>query len=192
MKTNLLLLLGIVAVIMVLTIFLNSPSTPVFKSVPVDTIQKVPDFPLSPNPLLKSIDGKEFYLHDLKGKTVLVNFWASWCAPCLVEFPQLLALVAREDITLVAISVDAEKENITRFINELDKISQQSLMLPNVHIIHDPEKSIAQETFQTIRYPETLLIAPDMTLRHKIIGADTDFAAESFRTFVQETTRIGH
>ncbi|MEZ4873337.1 MAG: TlpA disulfide reductase family protein [Bdellovibrionales bacterium] len=41
----------------------------------------------------ETIDGKPFKLSDLKGKVILLNFWASWCDPCVEEFPSMLKLL---------------------------------------------------------------------------------------------------
>src|SRR5688572_23935010 len=51
--------------------------------------QPVPEFSF------RTLDGKAHALEDFKGKATVLNFWATWCAPCLVEFPQMLNL-ARE------------------------------------------------------------------------------------------------
>ena len=55
---------------------------------------------------LKDINGQEHHLSDYRGKWVLVNFWATWCAPCLEEIPDLMALhKAHKDSDLVVIGV---------------------------------------------------------------------------------------
>ena len=45
--------------------------------------------PYARSPMLQSIDGQEFTLRSLKGKWVYINYWASWCAPCLHEIPEI-------------------------------------------------------------------------------------------------------
>jgi thiol-disulfide isomerase/thioredoxin len=47
---------------------------------------------LAPDFSLKSVDGRRLRLKELRGKTVLLNFWATWCPPCLAELPQLVKL----------------------------------------------------------------------------------------------------
>ena len=69
----------------------------------------------------KRLNGVEEPLSDYQGRVVLLNFWATWCAPCIAALPQLRDLVANlpEDrFSLVAISVDEELGTVTRFIED--------------------------------------------------------------------------
>jgi thiol-disulfide isomerase/thioredoxin len=65
------------------------------------------------------IQGHEQRLQDYRGKWVLVNFWATWCPPCLEEMPDLIALhEAHKNIDLVVIGValDSTKESVVEFV----------------------------------------------------------------------------
>lgn len=186
MRTNLLILTVFVSGIMGMTYFLNQPAR-----IPApDTLKEEPatvqaeNYPPAPDLSLTSLSGQTMMLSDFHGKIILLNFWASWCVPCVVEFPQFLELAEKEPDRLVflAVSVDSTADNIDQFIERLAPEAQTRLKLPNVHIIHDPDKKISQDVFQTVRYPETLVIGPDLTLREKIIGASEDFSSEEFRT----------
>jgi peroxiredoxin len=74
----------------------RSPST--------DVGRAAPDF------LLRTPDGGELRFSDLRGKPVLVNFWASWCTPCRQEMPEIVrAYDAREDGDLVVVAVDLQE-----------------------------------------------------------------------------------
>jgi peroxiredoxin len=69
---------------------------------------------------LKDLDGKEWTLSKLRGKVVLVNFWATWCPPCRKEMPDLDALYARfkaQGFVILAIS-DETAEKVRPFITE--------------------------------------------------------------------------
>lgn len=66
-------------------------------------------------------DGTEARLEDFKGKPVVLNFWATWCAPCVKELPSLVRLQqARGDLTVIALNVDTKLEQpIADFLKEV-------------------------------------------------------------------------
>ena len=182
MKLNLFLLSLFIALTIAITAYFNQPSAPNIKKVPVSTIQNIDNYPQAPDFSFKTLSETEKMLSEFKGKTVFLNFWASWCAPCVKEFPLLLELAEKQanDLVLIAISVDAEKDNIFKFLDSMDDVSKQRTDLKNVYIAWDPSKKISQDLFQTLRYPESYIIAPDQTIRKKIIGADVNFASDEF------------
>jgi thiol-disulfide isomerase/thioredoxin len=68
--------------------------------------------------VLKTLDGRSFQLGALAGHVVVVNFWATWCAPCQRELPRLDALnaqIAANGGRVIAVSIDQEPENVRRF-----------------------------------------------------------------------------
>jgi thiol-disulfide isomerase/thioredoxin len=76
---------------------------------------RAPDF------ALKDIAGAEIKLSGLRGKVVLVDFWASWCKPCKKELPELDKLAkaykaAGADVVIVAINIDTKRENADKFL----------------------------------------------------------------------------
>ena len=69
---------------------------------------------------LRKLDGTPFHLASLRGQVVVVNFWASWCAPCRKELPRLDALnteLAKSGGRVVAVSIDADADNARRFVS---------------------------------------------------------------------------
>lgn len=87
----------------------------------------VSDAPEQPRARLLTRGGEEITLADKRGKVLLVNFWATWCAPCVVEMPYLDTLQARygsDDFEVVAISMDQRFEDAERFYaeNELNNL----------------------------------------------------------------------
>jgi len=124
----------------------------------------------APNFTFTTIEDKNGQLYDFKGKIVLVNFWATWCAPCVKEYPDLLQLAQKMNnkVVLLALSNDQNPEAINQFINK--NTPDELKKLGNVHIIWDENQHITQKLFQTFKLPETVIIAPDMTIQDKVIG----------------------
>ena len=71
----------------------------------------------------KTIDGKDFNLGSLKGKIVLLDFWATWCAPCVEEQPELKKLnlsLKNYDFELIGFSLDKNKESWEKVVKRLE------------------------------------------------------------------------
>jgi len=119
-------------------------------------------------------EGKTHRLSTLKGKYVLLNFWATWCAPCKEEFPVLAAFAEehRDNLVLLALSVDAPETDIAAFVKQFDATTQKQLAGANVILARDAEQEVAKQ-FQVYKFPETYLIAPDGTIRQKVAGVLT-------------------
>lgn len=103
---------------------------------------------------------------DYRGQVVLLNVWATWCAPCRVEMPSIEALhraYAPEGLKVVAVSIDdaGQEKGIRDFARELGLTFE---------LLHDPTGRI-QKAYQTTGVPETFVIGPDGIIRKKIIGA---------------------
>lgn len=97
---------------------------------PVDLIgKKAPDFKL------KSLtDNSEVSLSGLRGKVVLVDFWASWCAPCKISMPVLEKLSQKyKNFTVIAVNIDDDKANAIKFLKELKL---------KVNAVHDSSKEV--------------------------------------------------
>jgi peroxiredoxin len=80
--------------------------------------RQAPDFELS------TLDGKKVKLSDLRGKAVVVNFWATWCGPCKIEMPWLVDLqgkYADKGLVILGISVDeGSSDKIASFAKEMN------------------------------------------------------------------------
>ena len=108
--------------------------------------EELKDFELSKekknisNLIFKDYQEKEISFSEFKGKVLLVNFWATWCAPCIKEMPSLDRLKSKvdENFDVIAISVDRDGvEKVTDFFNE-NKIS-------NLEKFFDIKNSLAKE-----------------------------------------------
>ncbi len=126
----------------------------------------VPDFSF------KTIEGETHSIDELKGKTIIINFWATWCAPCLVEFPDMLEMIKsyEGDVILLAISSDNKTEDITRFTAKQSASMKETLNSGAVYITLDENRTITHDLFLTERYPETIIVAPNGEMVRKIVG----------------------
>lgn len=117
------------------------------------------------------IHGVKHSIKDFKDKTIILNFWASWCAPCVKEFPLLLKAAHQnpDDVVLIALSSDLDAEAIHKFIAKMQRYDFDA---PNILIALDENQEITGNIFGIRMLPETILIGPEQTMRHKFIGAD--------------------
>jgi cytochrome c biogenesis protein CcmG, thiol:disulfide interchange protein DsbE len=103
-------------------------------------------------------------LSKLRGKVVLLNFWASWCAPCIEEIPSLEELQRRmPDVAVVAISTDEDRQAYQRFLTEHHV---------KLNTVWDGKQTV-NPLYGTFRYPETYVIDRKGMLRRKFIGPQT-------------------
>src|SRR5437879_139215 len=101
-------------------------------------------------------------LRDLRGKVVVLNFWASWCPPCVEETPSLIAMQEKmkDRVTIFAVSVDQDENAYRRFVAE-HKI--------NFLTVRDPDQK-SNRLYGTFGYPETYVIDANGVVRRKFIG----------------------
>src|ERR1700736_1823539 len=78
---------------------------------------------VAPDFSLESLDGKNIRLSDLRGKAVLLNFWATWCSPCKIEMPWFVELqnqYGSQGLQIVGVAMDdASKEDIAKFAKDM-------------------------------------------------------------------------
>jgi len=118
--------------------------------------KQAPDFSL------KALDGKTYKLSDLKGKVVLIDFWATWCGPCREELP-IIEKLHREfkDKNLVALGISNEdRDTIEKFLKN------NPLTFP---ILLD-EKGKVAKSYRVVAIPRLLLIDKTGKIRKDILG----------------------
>lgn len=103
-------------------------------------------------------------LDELRGKVVVLNFWATWCPPCIEEMPSLVQMQQKmksRGVEVLAISVDADQRAYKDFLKE-----------HNVDLltVRDADQK-SNNLYGTFKFPETYIIDRQGVLRRKFIGA---------------------
>ena len=118
-----------------------------------------PDFQLEDN------NGNLVSLSALRGKVVMVNFWATWCPPCRAEMPSMEKLnnaMAGEDFVMLAINTEANgRSAVAEFLQD----SPHSFP-----ILYD-EQGVVQKLYGVYKFPESFIITKSGIIDDKVIGA---------------------
>ncbi|MBN2645162.1 MAG: TlpA family protein disulfide reductase [Desulfuromonadaceae bacterium] len=120
---------------------------------------------LAPDFVLQDLQGQAVRLSDLRGKVVLVHFWATWCPPCRQEMPSMEALyrVLREvGVELLAINVDKEG---ARAVGPF--LQQHPHSFP---VLLDPD-AVVQKAYRVDKFPETFVVDRQGVVVEHVIGA---------------------
>jgi peroxiredoxin len=135
---------------------------------PAQTGQPAPDFTVS--------DGATaVHLASFRGRVVLLNFWATSCAPCVEEMPSLLALHHdKPGLAILAVSADEDPEAYSRFLarHHVDLIT-----------VRDPAEQAAR-LYHSSLWPETYVIDRQGVIRRKFIGAQ-DWSSPEIRAYLK-------
>lgn len=112
---------------------------------------------------IKTLDGKTFDLAEHKGRWVILNFWATWCSPCIKELPELSRFVtAHKNVSAIGLAYeDTDVAEIKAFL------AKHPVSFPIAQVdTFDPPKSL--ETPRGL--PTTYLVAPDGSIARKFMG----------------------
>ena len=132
---------------------------PVAKHRVIKLSEPAPDFQL------RDLNGRLVTLSELRGKVILLNFWATWCGPCRVEMPameQLYRMFSRKDFEILAVSIDAQGVAVTRPFQQ-----EYHLTFP---ILHDADYRVGL-MYGVRSLPMTFLVDRQGVVRHRIFGA---------------------
>jgi thiol-disulfide isomerase/thioredoxin len=132
-----------------------------------------------PVPALVGVDlqGKVWRLTDLRGKAVLINFWASWCAPCQAEMPSLQTLAqiyGPEGLVVLAVNFKESGAIVQRMVQ------RTNLDLP---VLLDPTGAMARQWGVHI-FPTTVLVAANGQVR-AVIQGEMDWSSQQAAKLVE-------
>jgi peroxiredoxin len=146
--------------------------------------RKAPDF------TLKALDGKDVALSSFAGKVVVLNFWASWCGPCLKEMPALATmtriLADRSDVRVVTVSADDTTDDANAALK-----STLQADVPFVTLFDPGGKAITGAKYGTTQFPETYILDKHGIIRARFDGA-RDWSDASIIEFIDQLRHDGY
>jgi peroxiredoxin len=102
-------------------------------------------------------------LSQFRGQVVVLNFWATWCPPCVEEMPSLVEMQRRmkaKGVTVLAVSVDVDENAYRQFVKDHNV---------NLLTLRDPDQK-GSALYGTFKFPETYILDRNGVMRRKFIG----------------------
>lgn len=132
----------------------------------IESILRPPPIPVQTkmdyNWRLQGLDGKELDIRKTKGRVIFLNFWATWCPPCVAEMPSIQRLydqIKNEEIHFMVVS-DEDRKKVTKFVKE------RGFTFPVYTVIGEKPR-----VFQTRGIPATFIISQDGQIVFRHVGA---------------------
>ena len=130
---------------------------------------------IAPDFALRNLEGNLVRLSDLRGRVVVVNLWATWCAPCRIEMPGIENLWRRfrsEGLTILAVSIDKGADQAVRAF-----VQEKNLSFP---VLMDHDREVEQK-YPTRTVPTTFVVDKDGLIAARVDGAKNWESEETFR-----------
>ena len=128
-------------------------------------LSAVPGAPAAPDFELPDMDGARHRLSALRGRVVILNFWATWCGPCREELPSLEALyqdLRDQGLVVLAVNPWEDPDQVFSYMGQLP-------VFPSFPILFDRDAAVA-ERYDIRGLPTTLVIDPAGRIRYRAIG----------------------
>lgn len=131
-------------------------------------------------PLFSSLllNGNSFQLVELKGQFIIIHFWASWCNPCVAEFPELIKFAKSFPGKIIAINNDEKVEEMNHFLSLFKNLPK------NFIILRDHDRKVAN-LYGVSKLPESFIVNNFLKLIKKIPGEERWNSQESKYYFEQ-------
>ena len=143
-------------------------------------LSKLPTPVAAPDFTLEDMDGETYTLSELRGKVVMVNFWASWCPPCREELPSMETVyqaLKNEDFIVLAINQWETPDHVFSYMGQLE-------VYPNFPILFDRDSSVSV-AFGVQGLPTTLLINKQGHVVYRAVGG-RNFNHPEVRALIQQ------
>jgi len=129
-----------------------------------ESLQPYPEDIKAPALKLENINGKKYKLEDHRGKVIVINFWATWCPPCVREIPSLGRLqkaFSKKDLVILSVDVGESKKEVDAFLKQVPA---------EFPVLLDPEGSTVKQ-WKIIAFPTTFVIDQNGIIRLAYYGA---------------------
>lgn len=115
---------------------------------------------------LNNLKGRAVTLESLKGKVVFVDFWASWCGPCKLEFPEINRFMSKQtgkDVVVLAVSVDKDRSHAEEFLSKIPNLSG------NIIVVLDADSKVVA-SYNARMMPTSFIIDKSGVVRYIHFG----------------------
>jgi thiol-disulfide isomerase/thioredoxin len=131
---------------------------------------------------LESLDDKAFALEDHRGKVVVIDFWATWCGPCVRAMPQYAEIIKKFDpkkVVFVGVNEAEKPEVISRFLEQHEW---------KLHVLLDRDQAVAKK-YGAAAIPHTVIVGPDGKIEWAHVGFH-DSTPKAFEQALQKLVGV--